>query len=183
MSAYSNKEYVTITPDNVISYDLSYDSRIYTWFQIHIQNNSILGDKEQVGLAFVPIVYLNEYVELWGNRKLEVNDIYATLRTVRGVQKEEDFSTMQAALINDLIYVVESNAYIPFTRTGTIELNGDRRIKAGTFIVNQATDEFFYVTSVLNSVAFTGEGIDRRTICKWKEECIFLFSKVLKRRV
>ena len=164
MSAYSNKEYVIITPDNVISYDLSYDSRIYTWFQIHIQNNSILGDKEQVGLAFVPIVYLNEYVELWGNRKLEVNDIYATLRTVKGVQKEEDFSTMQAALINDLIYVVESNAYIPFTRTGTIELNGDRRIKAGTFIVNQATDEFFYVTSVSNSVAFTGEGIDRRTI-------------------
>ena len=163
MSAFSNKEYITITPDNVLSYNLSYDSRIYTWFQIHIQNNSLLGDKEQTGLAFVPIVYLNEYVELWGNRKLEVNDIYATLRTIKGAQKEEDFSTMQAALLNDLIYVVESNAYLPFTRMGTIELNGDRRIKVGTFILNQATDEFFYVLNVSNSIVYTENGIDRRT--------------------
>lgn len=163
MSAFSNKEYITITPDNALSYNLSYDSRIYTWFQIHIQNNSLLGDKEQTGLAFVPIVYLNEYVELWGNRKLEVNDIYATLRTIKGAQKEEDFSTMQAALLNDLIYVVESNAYLPFTRMGTIELNGDRRIKVGTFILNQATDEFFYVLNVSNSIVYTENGIDRRT--------------------
>ena len=46
---------------------------------------------------------------------------------------------------------------------GTIELNGDRRIKVGTFILNQATDEFFYVLNVSNSIVYTENGIDRRT--------------------
>lgn len=163
MDAFEKGSYITITPDNVLSYNLSYDSRIYSWFQIHVQNNNILGDKQQVNLAFVPIVYLNEYAELWGNRKLEINDMYAQMRVINGYEGPEQFVTMQAALLNDLIYVVESNAYLPFTRTGTIVINGDRRIKVGSFILNESTNEFFYVLSVSNEVSFTEGGIDRRT--------------------
>lgn len=163
MDIFSKGNYITITPDNVLSYNLSYDSRIYSWFQIHVQNNNLIGDRQQTNLAFVPIVYLNEYAELWGNRKLEINDMYAQMRTINGYESEEQFVTMQAALLNDLIYIVESNMYLPFTRTGTIVINGDRRIKVGSFILNQSTNEFFYVLSVSNEVSFNEGGIDRRT--------------------
>lgn len=163
-SAYKEKNYINITADNVISSSLSYDPRTYSWFQIHIQNNNLIGSREQTTLAFVPIAYLNEYAELWGNRKLEVNDIYTMLKTINGATGEEKFVTMQAAILNDLLYVVESNAYLPFTRTGTLEINGDRRIKVGTFVLNEATDEFFYVTSVQNTCSFSMGGIERRTI-------------------
>lgn len=161
--AFKNGDYITITPDNLINYNLSYDQRVYSWFQIHIQNNQLVGDTQQTNLAFVPIVYLNEYAELWGNRKLEVNDMYTQWKTNYGQESKPQFTTVQAALLNDLIYLVESNAYLPFTRMGSIEINGDRRIKAGTFILNEATDEFFYVLSVSNTMAFSAGGIERRT--------------------
>lgn len=164
MGAFKNSQYITITPDNVISYNLSYDSRVYSWFQVHVQNNNLIGDNESTNLAFVPIVYLNEYAELWGNRKLEINDMYCQMKTINGTESRVQFSTMQSALLNDLIYLVESNAYLPFTRTGTIEINGDRRIKVGTFVLNESTNEFFYVLSVSNSVSFSEGSIDRRTI-------------------
>lgn len=164
MGAFKNSQYITITPDNVISYNLSYDSRVYSWFQVHVQNNNLIGDNESTNLAFVPIVYLNEYAELWGNRKLEINDMYCQMKTINGTESQVQFSTMQSALLNDLIYLVESNAYLPFTRTGTIEINGDRRIKVGTFVLNESTNEFFYVLSVSNSVSFSEGSIDRRTI-------------------
>lgn len=164
MGAFKNSQYITITPDNVISYNLSYDSRVYSWFQVHVQNNNLIGDNESTNLAFVPIVYLNEYAELWGNRKLEINDMYCQMKTINGTESQVQFSTMQSALLNDLIYLVESNAYLPFTRTGTIEINGDRRIKVGTFVLNESTNEFFYVLSVSNSVSFSEGSLDRRTI-------------------
>lgn len=164
MGAFKNSQYITITSDNVISYNLSYDSRVYSWFQVHVQNNNLIGDNESTNLAFVPIVYLNEYAELWGNRKLEINDMYCQMKTINGTESKVQFSTMQSALLNDLIYLVESNAYLPFTRTGTIEINGDRRIKVGTFVLNESTNEFFYVLSVSNSVSFSEGSLDRRTI-------------------
>ena len=89
--------------------------------------------------------------------------MYAQMRVINGYEGPEQFVTMQAALLNDLIYIVESNAYLPFTRTGTIVINGDRRIKVGSFILNESTNEFFYVLNVSNEVSFTEGGIDRRT--------------------
>lgn len=164
MGAFKSKQYITITADNVLSYNLSYDPRVYSWFQVHVQNNNLIGDNQSTNLAFVPIIYLNEYAELWGNRKLEVNDMYCQMKVVNSTESQAQFSTMQAALLNDLLYLVESNAYLPFTRTGTIEINGDRRIKVGTFILNESTNEFFYVLSVSNYVAFEEGGMERRTI-------------------
>ena len=52
--------------------------------------------------------------------------------------------------------------YLPFTRKGTIQINGDRRIKVGTFIRLDATDELYYVTGVDNSLTI-GSNIDRVT--------------------
>lgn len=59
---------------------------------------------------------------------------------------------------------MESTAYLPFTRTGTITINGDRRIKVGTFIYFEPTNEFFYVSSVVNNVSFLDGNLQRQTI-------------------
>ena len=161
--AFKSENYITITPDNVISYNLSYDPRVYTWFQLHAQNAQV-GGRDKPGLAFVPIVYLEEYVERWGNRKMDFVDMYCIRMIQNGAENQKIFSTYQATMLNDLIYLVESNMYVPFTRCGTIEINGDRRIKVGTFVLNQSTNEFFYVTNVTNTISFNRDGVDRRTV-------------------
>lgn len=164
MGVVSSGKFITIKSQDVRSCNLSYDSRVYSWYQIHMQNMANGGDNEYVSLAFVPIVYLNNYAELWGNRKLEITDIYLKYEEKKGIEDTEKFTTMQAAVLNDLLFLIETNAYLPFTRRGTIEINGDRRVKIGTFILNEFTNEFFYVTGVTNNVSFTENGLQRTTI-------------------
>lgn len=161
--AYKNKQYVTIKADDVYSLSLTYDSRCYSWYQLKVVNN-FTGNNNTTSLAFVPIVYLDEYVSIFGNKKLEVTNSYLSMDENEGVDKITKLYNMQAAALNDLIYLVESNAYLPFTRTGTISINGDRRIKVGTFIKCELTNEFFYVTSVTNSLTFSGGSLTRQTV-------------------
>ena len=64
--------------------------------------------------------------------------------------------------IRDLKYIIESNAYNPFTRQGTITLRGDRRIKRGTLIM-MPNGEQFYVDAVSNSLSFGESSVERTT--------------------
>lgn len=162
MDAYKNGNYVTIEADDVYSMALSYDNRSYSWYQVKVANNHV-GSSNSVSLAYVPICYFDEYVKVFGNKKLEITDTYISLDCVDGVDKEYRMWTYQAAALNDLIYLIESNAYLPFTRKGTITINGDRRIKVGTFVKCEMTNEFFYVTSVIQSVEFSNGQISRQT--------------------
>lgn len=159
----SSKQYITINAQDTIGCNLTYDSRVYSWYQVHMQN-SVSGSNEYASLAFIPIVYLNNYAEIWGNRKLEVTDIYMRFEEKKGIEDTEKLSTMQAAVLNDLLFLIETNAYLPFTRTGTIEINGDRRIKVGTFVYCEFTNELFYVTGVTNTISFSDGGLERRTV-------------------
>lgn len=163
MGALKDEKCITVTADNVHEVNLSYDGRIYSWYQLHVQNNWT-GAGKQTSLAFVPIIFLNRYAELFGNKKLEINDIYISFITSRGAESESHLATLQAAALNDLMFLIETNAYLPFTRRGTIVLNGDRRIKIGTFIKFELTNEFFYVTGVTNSAVFSEGGLSRQTI-------------------
>ena len=53
--------------------------------------------------------------------------------------------------------------YLPFTRRGTITIVGDRRIKVGTFVKSEFSNEFFYVTGVTQNLQFSTDGIQRTT--------------------
>ena len=125
--------------------------------------NSFLGKSEFSSLAFVPIVMLDEYVDRFGNKRCITNDIYLSCGAFNGKGEEGNVSLLSQALINDLLFTVETTMYLPFTRKGTITINGDRRIKPGTFIHFTPTDELFYVTSVSNSVQFSNNIVDRVT--------------------
>lgn len=106
-------------------------------------------------LGFRSYYLLNEYVERFGSKRCITNDIYLSEMSLRGKEGIRNENTMTQALQNDLLYVVETTCYLPFTRKGTITLNGDRRIKVGTFIILESTQELFYVTAVNNTVTFT----------------------------
>lgn len=156
------KKYIEIESGKLINYSLSYDDRVYSWYQLFPQNN-FTGTRDFTSLAYIPIIYLNEYTKIWGNKKQQINDIYISLSAINGTEGTSDLNSMAAAMLNDLLFTIETNAYLPFTRRGTITLTGDRRIKVGTFVRLEATDELFYVTNVVQEIAF-GEELSRTTI-------------------
>lgn len=163
LGAYKNGQYITVKTENTYGYDLSYDTRSYSWYQLRVMSNHA-GQNKTTSLAFVPIVYLSEYAEVFGNKKMSFTDQYLNYKETEGTDATRSLANFQAAATNDLIYIMESTAYLPFTRTGTITINGDRRIKVGTFIYFEPTNEFFYVSSVVNNVSFLDGNLQRQTI-------------------
>lgn len=163
LDAYKNGQYITVKSENTYGYDLSYDTRSYSWYQLRVMSNHT-GQNNTTSLAFVPIVYLSEYAEVFGNKKMSFTDQYLNYKETEGPEATQSLANFQAAATNDLIYIMESTAYLPFTRTGTITINGDRRIKVGTFIYFEPTNEFFYVSSVVNNVSFLDGNLQRQTI-------------------
>lgn len=159
----NSKEFIGIEPKDLLSFSLEYDNRAYAWYRIMPQN-ALTGSSQFSSLALVPIIFLNEYVERFGNKRCITNDIYLSEKSLKGKDDEKNINTMSQALLNDLLYVVETTSYLPFTRKGTITINGDRRIKVGTFVILESTQELFYVTAVNNTITFTNDVIDRVTV-------------------
>jgi hypothetical protein len=162
-SVVKKGEYIGIEPKDLLSYSLGYDNRVYSWYRLMPQN-ALTGSSQFSSLALVPIIFLNEYVERFGNKRCITNDIYLSEKSLKGKNDEKNINTMSQALLNDLLYVVETTCYLPFTRKGTITINGDRRIKVGTFVILESTQELFYVTAVNNTITFTNDVIDRVTV-------------------
>lgn len=159
----NSESYITIASQDLLSLSLQYDDRVYAWYRIMPQN-TMMGNSQFSSLAFVPIIFFNEYCELYGNKRCITNDIYISEKSFMGRNSSQNLNTLSQALVNDLLFVIETSAYLPFTRKGTITINGDRRIKVGTFIFLEATNELFYVTAVTNTATFGNEAVDRTTI-------------------
>ena len=159
----NSESYITIASQDLLSLSLQYDDRVYAWYSIMPQN-AMMGNSQFSSLAFVPIIFFNEYCELYGNKRCITNDIYISEKSFMGRNGSQNLNTLSQALVNDLLFVIETSAYLPFTRKGTITINGDRRIKVGTFIFLEATNELFYVTAVTNTATFGNEAVDRTTI-------------------
>lgn len=159
---FSSNTYVTIDASNIISQSLSYDDRFYSWYQIDI-GNSWLGSDQGTVRTFIPIVSIPEFAEMWGMRQLRMTDIYLQVTDAHGPDAVPIISNFQLACLTDLVFLIESNMYLPFTRRGTITIVGDRRIKVGTFVKSEFSNEFFYVTGVTQNLQFSTDGIQRTT--------------------
>lgn len=146
-----------INKTSVSEQSFVWENDFYTWFEIE-PKGFFYGLANATALARVPILYLPEYVNLWGSKPLRVVDNYIP----EGMFIGDELQKKQ--IISDLAFVVESNIYLPFTRKGTIVLNaGDRTIKKGTWIFYEATGEIFYVDSVSNNFSINNNSISRRT--------------------
>ena len=159
----SSGTYVSITNKDIFSLSLSYDDRAYSWYRLMPQNGWT-GNSQFSSLAFLPILFFEEFTKIYGNKRCIINDIYISEKSLLGNKSEKGINTLSQMLLNDLLFIVETSAYLPFTRKGTIVINGDRRIKVGTFVRLEATGELFYVTGVNNTITFSNQAVDRVTV-------------------
>lgn len=147
----------------VVSENLSwYNNDVYSWYRLNLPRITA-GGKSLPATRF-PIVFFREYCEIWGNKALDVQSNYLPINKVRverGEEKSE--SAFETQLYEDLAFLVESNAYLPFTRQGTITIKGERRIKRGTWIRYKPTNEIFYVESVTQNYAVNQKNVERTT--------------------
>ena len=153
---------IDIDDSDVISENLDYDGEnAISWYHFTPQS-SFFGDSNNYSLAYIPAVFFPEYAEIWGSRPLQLVNNYTPFLFL-DKQDKNALNIIEKQAFEDLKYMIESNAYIPFTRKGTITLNGDRRIKRGTFIRYKATGEIFYVEMVHQKYSIGEKDINRST--------------------
>lgn len=146
-----------IDAKNVLVEQLSWNTDFYTWYELDLKN-SLLGNDNASSLAFCPIVFLPEYVNLWGSRKFQFTSPYTVNVT------SDSVSSIRLQAIAQMKFIIESTMYLPFTRRGTITLNvGDRRFKKGTWIRYKRTKEIFYVEGVNQTCVVNGSSVSRTT--------------------
>lgn len=138
---------INIYEEDVVNDSLSfYDGEVYSFYEISPMAG-FLGQGSEVSLGYIPIVQIPEYAEIFGSKRYKVITQYSRFD---GTWRFRDFKKQhvieQAAL--DLEWIVETNIYLPFTRQGRITINGDRRIKRGTWIRYNPTGELYYVVAV-----------------------------------
>ena len=147
---------IYILDENDVSHEsLSFETNFSTWFQI--ENTGVfLGDSNHVSLTYIPIVPIPEYIEYWGSKKKMITSNYTRSNSYGTTEEKKQ-------VVLDLLYVIECDIYLPFSRQGTITLaKGDRRIKKGTWI--RYKDEIFYINSVSNSVSISDKTVSRSTV-------------------
>jgi hypothetical protein len=153
---------IDIETADTFQINLGWEDEFYSWVQFYPNNQSFGNDQFWLAASF-PIIYFDKFIEHFGNHRLEVYDNYVSGRSVDVVDGKENKENVAIGLFNDLKYIIETISVLPFTRKGTIIINGDRRIKKGYFIRLKATGEICYVDSVVNNVGFSSSSINRTT--------------------
>lgn len=140
---------IDIDESDVRSDSLSYSNDAYSWY--HLIPKGIGIENNFAAFKFLPAIPFDEYAEIWGNKSFELEYNYTPIEFVDDSVLQKSMKYMERQTLLDLKYVIQSNAYLPFTRQGSIVINGDRRIKRGTMIYYKPTEEIFYVDAVENN--------------------------------
>lgn len=150
-------EDLTITDDVVINQNLSnFSGDVYSWYRINLP---ITEDGYRWPATIWPVVFFREYAEIWGNKALDIQTNYIP------IHKRDNESVYMTQLYEDMCYLIQSNAYLPFTRQGQITIKGgNRNIKRGIWIRFQPTGEVFYVDDVMHSYSINQQQVERITI-------------------
>lgn len=147
--SYISDLVIDIDESDVISDNLDYSDEAYSWYRLIPRGLGVQEDMSSFLLA--PVIPLDEYAEVWGNKTFTMEYNYSPAEFVDDsfLNKEMKYAESQAFL--DLQFIIQSHAYLPFTRKGSIRINGDRRIKRGMMVYYKPTDEICYVDSVANN--------------------------------
>lgn len=159
---FDNNMIIEVTADQVMDIDLHWDDTYYTWYQLQ-PLDGLFGSDQFVAGTRMPIVYFEEFAQLFGMHKKVISDSYIAMGVLSGDQQKTDVDLYRQMLANDLKFLIESHSILPFTRKGSLRIIGERRIKRGSWIWFRPTNEIFYVKKVSNSVGIMGNTIDRTT--------------------
>lgn len=163
LGTFTNQSIILdIEEGDLISDNLNFSTEAYSWYRLNLQN-LLSGNDANMSFAYLKAVYFNEYADIYGSKPLDISTSYIPYQNVvtKGKKLNTSFFIQQGLF--DLKYLIESNAYLPFSRQGTISINGDRRIKKGSFIRLKSTGEIFYVNAVSHSFSIAERSIDRAT--------------------
>lgn len=155
-----------IEEDEIISTSIGWtNTGIYSWYQLI--PFAEYGGMDQT-MLYMPAIFFPEYAAIWGSKDLTIQSQYVNFymsgywNQNTDEQKKMNGENIIKNAVKDLKFMIESNAYNPFTRSGQIVLNGDRRIKRGTLVI-MPNGEQFYVDSVSNSFSIGENSVERTT--------------------
>ncbi len=160
-----------IDENDIINSSISMNTQgIYSWYQFF----PIYEMGAQSELQYIiPAVLFPEYAAIWGSRDLQIRSQYRNFLNpslyddIRNGKKNAEGDTEVRHSIKDLHYIVESNAYAPFVRNGSITIIGNRKIKRGCFVSikwqSLDTPEIFYVESVSQNYSIANSSVQRTT--------------------
>lgn len=156
---------------DIITSNISFNNQgIYSWYQfIPIYE---LGSPAELQYI-IPAVLFPEYAAIWGSRSMIVRSQYRNFLNsvisdeVKNGNKSEQGDAEVRHSIHDLKYIIESNAYAPFVRQGTIQIVGNRKFKRGTFVRIKwdylDCYEIFYIESVSQNYSVNSGTVQRTT--------------------
>lgn len=161
------KNRYVINPKDVINSTIDWNNNdIYSWYQLYVMYE--IGAQDDLKYI-TPAILFPEYAALYGSRDLTVQSPYISFINA-GVQdalkktgRSDSADNRIRSSIKELKYIIESNAYNPFTRSGTVTLVGNRKIKRGTFIsLNlEGVEEIFYVEGVSQDYSVNNGSVSR----------------------
>lgn len=156
---------IEIEPEDLLSMNLTFDnSSSYSWYKLTPQN-MLAGSDNTMAFAYIRAIYFKQYAEIFGSKPFDTVSNYIDFYPSKDKDEKLNVAYFIQQAIRDLKFMIDSNAYIPFTRKGSITLNGDRRIKIGTVVYNKFTNEVCYVDKVDQSYSVDDKGtVDRTTV-------------------
>jgi len=155
---------VTVEDSNLIKESLDFDDdNCYTWYHV-MPKGAMQGFGNNMAMFYSKPKIFKELVEIYGNKLLQIEDNYVMYNAEQKVEnKIIPLSLVDRQLILDLLFIIESNVHLPFTRKGKLTLNGDRRLKRGQYLYYKPTNEVFYIEGVYHSYKMGDSGVDRVT--------------------
>lgn len=169
---------ITIPIEDVISSSLKFSngSDIYSWYQL-------LPTMEVMGMSkinyYIQSIFFPEFASFYGSKSLVIQSNYyeykksGRFQVADSEEYRDKSSILMRQCIQDLRYLIESNAYNAFVRSGTITVIGDRRIKRGTCV--SLGEEVFIVDSVSNSFSINNGAVERTTTLQVSRGMIMAF--------
>ena len=155
--------HITIEEEDILNSNLSFENgSSYSWYRLEPKN--LIEDLGQDAVtAYLKAVHFKEIADIFGEKPLEIVSNYLTFHPIIGKEGTLSIQSIMQQAILDLQFIVKTNQYLPFTRSGNITINGDRRIKKGSFIYLKGTDEIYYVESVTHNLSISDSKIERTT--------------------
>lgn len=154
-----NEHMITIDDTMVESTKLMSDAEeSHSWYRIQ-PLGYYLGESNYFNDYIFPAVFFTEYAEVFGAQS---KDIVSNYVSYGYSDAEQGVGYKQAVL--DLEFLIETNAYLPFTRRGSITIHRDRRIKRGMWIYFASNDEVFYVDGVSHSYQISRGKVATQTV-------------------
>jgi len=160
--SFSTNPCINVFDGDVVSDGLDWEDEVYSWYRLEAMG-SFIEQGDGAEMINLPAVMFPEYMEIFGSKVLHVQSNYLDFDMSVSDLSDSNIEAIRKQSREDMDWLIETHAYLPFTRKGTITTKGDRRIKRGMNIRYFPTGEIFHVDSVTNAGSW-GDRSDRATV-------------------